>query len=305
MRVAAIDIGTNSVLLLVAEKRGDDLVPIVERATITRLGRGVDKTRTLDPEAIRDTLVCLENYAGEIDRASVSRVDAVGTSAMRDAQGGEDFRSSAAKILGTEPRVISGDEEAALTFGGALAGLESDGDVLVFDLGGGSTELIRGRARGDVITRARSLDIGSVRLTERHLASDPPRADELEAARLDARRALAELGDGWVDGAPRVVGVAGTVTTLAAHVLDVAPYDPAKIHGARLDAAAIASATSELARMPLAERRSLRTIDPRRADVIVAGALIVDEVLSWAGARSLLVSDRGVRWGLAKRLAGT
>ena len=310
MRVATIDIGTNSVLLLIAEPSGGDLVPVVERATITRLGRGVDRTRALDPDAARDTLACLEAYAAEIRDASAARVDVVGTSAMRDARGGDDFRERARSILGVAPRVISGDEEAALTFGGALVGLgalgsrEDDRDALVFDLGGGSTEIIRGRA--GVLSRARSLDIGSVRLTERHLASDPPLASELDAARADTRRALGELEAGYVDLAersPRVVGVAGTITTLAAHVLGVAPYDAARVHGARLDARAITAASAELARMPLAARKALPAIDPRRADVIVAGALIVEEILAWAGADELVVSDRGVRWGLAKRLA--
>ncbi|MFT3770094.1 MAG: Ppx/GppA phosphatase family protein [Minicystis sp.] len=309
MRVATIDIGTNSVLLLVAERRGDALVPVVERATITRLGRGVDRTRALDAEAVETTLACLAEYAAEIRRAGATRVDAVGTSAMRDAQGGERFRARAAEILGREPRVISGDEEAELTFAGALAGIAIDGPVIVFDLGGGSTEIIRGRAgdHGDTMERAVSLDIGSVRLTERHIHSDPPHADELAAVRRDARGALGGLGASWlgdaIGGAARVVGVAGTVTTLAAHALGVAPYDAARVHGARLDAATVAQVTADLARLTLAQRRGLPAIDPKRADVIVAGAAIVAELLAWAGASELCVSDRGVRWGLAKRLA--
>lgn len=303
MRVATIDIGTNSVLLLIAERRGDDLVAVVERATITRLGRGVDRTRALDPEAIAATLACLGDYAAEIARAGVARVDAVGTSAMRDARGGSDFQARAHEILGVAPRVISGDEEADLTFAGALAGLGLDGPVLVFDLGGGSTEIIRGRAGAtDTRERAVSLDIGSVRLTERHLRGDPPAAGEIAAVRADARAALATLGAGFLGGAAEVVGVAGTVTTLAAHALGVAPYDAARVHGARLDAATIARVTADLAARPLADRRALPAIDPRRADVIVAGAIIVEEVLTWAGAPRLVVSDRGVRWGLAKRL---
>jgi exopolyphosphatase/guanosine-5'-triphosphate,3'-diphosphate pyrophosphatase len=308
MRVATIDIGTNSVLLLIAERRGAELVPVVERATITRLGRGVDRTRTLDPEAIAATLACLAEYAAEIRRAGAARVDAVGTSAMRDAQGGEEFRERARALLGVAPRVISGDEEASLTFAGALAGLALEGPVVVFDLGGGSNEIIRGSAgaHGDLIERAVSLDVGSVRLTERHVRHDPPRAHELDAVRADARAALAELGPDWLGdakGRATLVGVAGTVTTLAAHALGVAPYDATRVHGARIDAAAVARTTAELARLTLAERRALPAVDPKRADVIVAGAAIVEEVLAWAAARELVVSDRGVRWGLAKRLA--
>jgi exopolyphosphatase/guanosine-5'-triphosphate,3'-diphosphate pyrophosphatase len=301
VRVASIDIGTNSVLLLIAEERGGGLVPVLDRATITRLGQGVDRARALDPEAVARTLACLCDYAAEIARAGVTRVGAVGTSAMRDARGGEEFAEKAGQILGVVPRVISGDEEAELTFAGALAGLGIEGPVVVFDLGGGSNEMIRGRAgTADVVERAVSLDVGSVRLTERHIRSDPPLAAELEAVRADARAALASLGAGFT--CATLVGVAGTVTTLAAYALDVAPYDPARIHGARLAADDVRAATSRLAGMTLAERRSLAAIDPKRADVIVAGGLIVEEVLAFTGAAELVVSDRGVRWGLARRL---
>ncbi len=304
MRVAAVDIGTNSVLLLVAELRGIELVPLVERAVITRLGRGVDATRTLDPAAVERTLACLAEYASAIGAAGAQRVAAVGTSAMRDAIGGEGFTARAAALLGVTPRVISGDEEAELTFAGALTGLGLEGPVLVFDLGGGSTEVIRGTAGArDAVEQAASLDLGSVRLTERHVSTDPPSPDELAAVRRDAREALAALGSGWLDPRAQLVGVAGTVTTLAAYVRDVVPYDATRIHGSRLTLGAVAGATATLARIPLARRRTTPAIDPGRADVIVAGATIVEEILTWAGAGELLVSDRGVRWGLAKRLA--
>jgi exopolyphosphatase / guanosine-5'-triphosphate,3'-diphosphate pyrophosphatase len=309
MRVAAIDIGTNSVLLLVAERRGGTIVPVLERATITRLGRGVDRARVFDPAAVEATLACLADYAVEIDRAGAERVDVVGTSAMRDARGGDDFRARAAALLGVTPRVISGEEEAELTFAGALAGLEIEGPAIVFDLGGGSTELIRGEVRGGVTTRGRalSLDVGSVRMTERYLLSDPPRADEISEARrvtrslLDA--ALATLG--VPDEPADLVGVAGTVTTLAAYALGVVPYDPSRIHGARIDVEAIDVAARELAALPLVARRALPTIESKRADVIVAGAAVTAEILAWARPFTrggLLVSDRGVRWGLAARL---
>lgn len=314
MRVAAIDIGTNSVLLLVAERVSGELVPIVERATITRLGRGVDRTRALEPAAIERTLACLEDYAGEIRRAGAIRVDAVGTSAMRDARGGDELVERARAILGVAPRVISGDEEAALTFAGALSGIRLDADdapVLVFDIGGGSTELIVGRAGAaigaPIAERGVSLDIGSVRLTERHVRSDPPRPEELDAVAADVRAELARAASvlGELPSGARVVGVAGTITTITAYAHSVAPYDADRVHGARLDAAAIDRAIAELARMPLAERRAVPSIDPARADVIVAGAIIAREVLAWSGAspRSLVASDRGVRWGLAARLA--
>jgi exopolyphosphatase/guanosine-5'-triphosphate,3'-diphosphate pyrophosphatase len=226
---------------------------------------------------------------------------------MRDARGGEDFRRRAAAILGAEPEVISGDEEAALTFAGALSGLGIEGAVLVFDLGGGSTEIIRGEVgpAGAVPARARSLDVGCVRLTERHLHRDPPSEGELVAVRADARAALETLPPGLLVGAPRVVGVAGTVTTLAACALGVTPYDAARVHGARLEAAEIERLTADLARLPLAARRVVPALEPRRADVIVAGGAVVGEILGWAGADALIVSDRGVRWGLAQRLASS
>ncbi|MDC0748801.1 Ppx/GppA phosphatase family protein [Polyangium mundeleinium] len=311
MRFAAIDIGTNSVLLLVVEQRGDDLVPIVERATITRLGQGVDATRKLAPEAVTRTLDCLAKYGEELRAAGASKIAAVGTSAMRDASGGDAFRAEAKARLGVEPRVVSGREEAELTFEGALSGLGLSGPVTVFDVGGGSTEIVTGDAAGG-LARATSLDIGSVRLTERHVKSDPPTAAELEAVRADVRASLERTG---FSPSGALVGVAGTVTTLASYARDVFPYDASRVHGARLSQDEVVRAVGSLATMPLVERRTLQTIKPERADVIVAGGVLVAEVLAWASeARALhtpavestvelVVSDRGVRWGLARRLA--
>jgi exopolyphosphatase / guanosine-5'-triphosphate,3'-diphosphate pyrophosphatase len=305
MRVAAIDIGTNSVLLLIADARGPELVPILERSQITRLGQGVDATRALAPEAAGRTLACLEEYEALIRAAGVDRIAAVGTSAMRDARGGEDFRARARAILGVEPAVVSGAEEASLTFAGAVTGLSLSAEIFtVFDLGGGSTEIICGAA-GSALQSV-SLDIGSVRLTERHIRSDPPTLEELAAVRADAARALAGAAASLDPEAPAsraLVGVAGTVTTLAAFVRDVVPYDSARVHGARLTAAEVARASAELAALPLASRRALPAVNPARADVIVAGSVIVEELLTWARASELMVSDRGVRWGLAYRLA--
>lgn len=310
MRVAAIDIGTNSVLLLIAEKRDEVLVPVLERATITRLGQGVDKARKLASEAVDRTLACLSRYADDIRAEGATEVAAVGTSAMRDAEGGQAFREAAAEILGVEPRVVSGRVEAELTFEGALTGLGLKGPVTVFDVGGGSTEIVTGDGDGK-LSHATSLDIGSVRLTERHIRSDPPTSDEIRRVRDDVRASLERTGF-----QPRgaLVGVAGTVTTIAAFARDVAPYDPVRVHGTRLSRAEVDRASASLAALTLAERRALRAIDPARADVIVAGALLVSELLAWAeDARrvadlgisrvsELVVSDRGVRWGLARRM---
>ncbi|WP_434046322.1 MULTISPECIES: Ppx/GppA phosphatase family protein [Sorangium] len=308
MSVAAIDIGTNSVLLLVAERRGGELVALAERATITRLGQGVDAARALAPEAVERTLACLARYGEEIRSLGVERVDAVGTSAMRDAAGGEAFIARARDLIGVAPRVISGPEEAELTYAGALTGLDlpARGPRIVFDVGGGSTEIIVGDA-GGTVERAVSLDVGSVRLTERHIRADPPAEAELEAVRADARAALATVPAGPLSGAPTLVGVAGTVTTLAALVRDVAPYDGARVHGAQVSGAEVVAIMSRLAALPLAARRQLPALDPARADVIVAGSVLIEEILAWASRAAgapvdLIASDRGVRWGLAERL---
>jgi exopolyphosphatase/guanosine-5'-triphosphate,3'-diphosphate pyrophosphatase len=201
-RFAAIDIGTNSVLLLIAERDLDGrLRAVVDRARITRLGQDVDRTRALAPEAIERTLSCLGEYAEEIKRSGVDRLDVVGTSAMRDARGGEHFAERAAALLGKKPRTISGDEEATLTFLGALEGLPLFGDatvspeVMVFDVGGGSTEFVRGsvRDRGASLALRTSLNFGSVRLYERHIRSDPPAEQDLAAVRdyvFDQLRAI-------------------------------------------------------------------------------------------------------------------
>jgi exopolyphosphatase/guanosine-5'-triphosphate,3'-diphosphate pyrophosphatase len=298
LRVAAVDIGTNSVLLLVAEVNGDEVVAVIEHAEITRLGKGVDASRRLAPDAVERTLACLRRYGAEIRAAGAVAVDAVGTSAMRDAQGGAELALAAGQALGVAPRVISGEEEAELTYRGALSGLAVEhAQAAVFDVGGGSTEVIWPTDSG---LQRTSLDIGSVRLTERHIRSDPPAATELEAARQDARSALAGLAR-----PPKgpLVGVAGTVTTLAAVLHELKPYDGARVHGAPVTIHAVARLRNRLAAMPLEERKEVPGLDPARADVIVSGAVIVHEVLDWAGADRLIASDRGVRWGLALQLA--
>ncbi len=297
-RFAAIDIGTNSVLLLVAERSGGALTPVVERATITRLGEGVDRHGELAPAARARTLECLSRYVEEARSLGVAALAAVGTSAMRDARGGPDFAGEVARLLGVAPRIISGDEEARLTFRGALSGLTVGGESLVFDVGGGSTELVVGE--GGAPRAKISLDVGAVRLTERHVAHDPPLPSELAAARGDVRAALAAAPR--PAGAATMVGVAGTVTTLAAIALEVVPYDGARVHGAVLSAGAVSEVCARLAGMTLARRLEVPGLDAKRADVIPCGAIIVEEILTSLGARELVVSDRGVRWGLAEEL---
>ena len=306
MRVATIDIGTNTVLLLVAEQgAGGALVAIEEHATITRLGQGVDKTRMLAPEAIERTTTCLDRYAEAVNRLGATRVAVVGTSAMRDAGGGDAVRSHVKARFGVEARTISGDEEARLTFAGALSGLEvpGAGRVVVFDIGGGSTEVVDGDRASRVIGYARSYDVGSVRLTERHVHGDPPSEAERAAVSRDAREAFASVPDS-ARGVP-VVGIAGTITTLAAVSLAMEEYDSARVHGHTLERAELARVVELLAHLPLAERTALPGLEPKRADVIVAGGMVALAFLDRVGASSLTVSDRGVRWGLAEELVAT
>lgn len=305
MPVAAVDIGTNTVLLLVAERDADgSLVAIEEQATITRLGEGVDKTRTLAPAAIARTNAAIDRCAEIVARLGVERIDVVGTSAMRDAGGGEAVREHVRSKLGVDARTISGDEEARLTFAGALSGVTSIDEsarVRVYDIGGGSTEVVHGERGSSEIVFAHSYDVGSVRLTERHVKSDPPTTDELAAVRADASAAFASVPAFDTDVPP--VGIAGTMTTLAAVSLKMETYDGARVHGLRLSAAEIERVVAELARLPLAERSRVAGLEPKRADVIIAGGLIALAYLEHVGAREVVISDRGVRWGLAEQLS--
>lgn len=308
MRVATIDIGTNSVLLLVAEARsGDaaDLVAVHEASTITRLGQGVDHTRRLHPDAVKRTLSCLRGYAELIERHGATRVDVVSTSAARDAEGVDEFLREAEAVLGTCPRVISGQEEARLTFRGALTGLPVEGPVAVYDIGGGSTEVVVGERDGgaSAVRFATSVDVGCVRLTERYLSSDPPSEEQIEQARAALHDALSGLTRPAEPA--RWIGIGGTITTLAAVDLQLASYDAGRVHGSRLTREAVAGLRERLAGLPLSERSAVPGLEPKRADVIVAGALLVEGLLDRAGQQETLVSDRGVRWGLALRLCDT
>lgn len=302
MRAATIDIGTNAVLLLVFESRDGALQPLLERATITRLGEGVDRNQRLLEAACERTLACLARYAQDVREHGVSVLEAVGTSALRDAEGGHAFVARAAEVLGVAPRVIDGLEEARLTFAGALSGLPHTGELCVFDIGGGSTEIVVGSRSAGVrrISAATSLNIGSVRLFERHLHSDPPSPEQLQRVERDIQRAL-EAAPSFHAGAT-LVGVAGTVTQLAA--LELEPHDAARVHGKQLTRRSVAGLAQRLARLTIAERRTLPGMEPARADVLVVGSAIARAVLEWSGAAELVVSDRGVRWGLAEELAG-
>lgn len=312
MRVATIDIGTNTALLLVAERApSGELVAVEERATITRLGEGVDRTRALAPAAIERTNAAIDQYADAIERLGVERVGVVGTSAMRDARGGDAVRAHVRARLGVDARTISGDEEARLTFAGALSGIRSiapGSRVRVFDIGGGSTEVVHGELppagaspRTGAVIFAESYDVGSVRLTERCVATDPPADEELAAVRASAHAAFARVPPFASDVPP--VGIAGTMTTIAAVALGMTTYDGARVHGLTLPVSEVERVAVELARMPLEARCTVPGLEPKRADVIVAGCLVALAYLDHVGARAVTVSDRGVRWGLAEQLA--
>lgn len=294
---AAIDIGTNSVLLLVARTDGVRFERVEDHATITRLGQGVDRTRTLDAAAIDRTLTCLRAYAERLKALGVTSLRVAATSAVRDALNREAFVEPATAILGAPVETVSGEREARLTFRGSLLGLpiEAGTAVTTFDIGGGSTEIITGPAFA-APGSARSLDIGVVRLTERHVRHDPPTDSELDAVRADIDRSLATLGPPHPHAC--LVGIAGTVTTLAAIHHGVVPYASERIHGASLSLDALDALASRLASLTIADRGQVPGLDPRRADVIVAGALLASAVVRWSGDTTVMVSDGGVRVGL-------
>ena len=294
-RFAAIDVGTNTVLLLVAERRGDALVPVLERSEITRLGRGVDRTGLLDPGSVRDTVAVLAEYARIARELGAAAVECVATSAARDAQNGAEFFTAARERAGLTPEVISGAEEARLVYLSAFRDFGGAG-LAVLDVGGGSTEFIVGE--GPALRGRLSLQVGAVRLTERHVHGDPIPAPELLALREAARIALEPLGS--LEPAPgaRLVGVAGTVTTLSAVVQRLPRHDPQRVHGASLSLGEIERAIESLARLTVRERAAVPGMEPKRADVIVGGAVVVAEAMRRTRLDPLTVSDRGVRWGL-------
>jgi exopolyphosphatase/guanosine-5'-triphosphate,3'-diphosphate pyrophosphatase len=302
-RFAAIDVGTNTVLLTVAERRGAAFAPLAERAEITRLGRGVDRTGRLDPAAIRDTVQVLARYAAEARALGASAIACVATSAVRDASNGAAFFEAAAAAAGVAPEVISGEEEARLVYRSAWRDFGSSAGaatpLAVLDVGGGSTEFTFGRGP-EPLGRV-SLQIGAVRLTERLLEQDPLGAPGLERLRAAAREAVRELallrGSADLAGS-RLVAVAGTVTTLAAVAQALPIYDAGRVHGSALSLSELERLFERLGALTVAERARLPGMEPKRADVIVAGCAVLLEAMRATGFDRLTVSDRGVRWGL-------
>ncbi len=308
-RVAAIDCGTNSIRLLVADidDTGRTVTDLDRRMEIVRLGAGVDRTGRLSSAAVERTTDALRRYAEVIDKLGAERVRMVATSATRDAANRDEFAAGIQEVLGVEPQVASGAQEAALSFARATRDLllnprDADGDpqppFCVVDLGGGSTEIVLGYSAP---TAALSVDVGCVRITERHLHSDPPTGAEIAVARATIDAALDSLPDQGVDlrRARTVVAVSGTGLTVAAAVLDLPWFDRARLDGAVVPVAGVNRAVGRLLAMTVAERRALPYMHPGRADVIGAGALILDQVLGRTSATEVRVSVSDILDGIA------
>ncbi|HEV2889228.1 MAG TPA: Ppx/GppA phosphatase family protein [Frankiaceae bacterium] len=300
-RVAAVDCGTNSIRLLVADEANGRLTDVVREMRIVRLGQGVDRTGVLAPEALERTFAALREYASLVGLHGASRVRMVATSATRDAANAEEFVRGCTEILAVEPEVVSGDEEARLSFLGAtyeLAG--APGPYVVADIGGGSTEIVVG---ADEAEQAVSVDVGCVRLTERWLRSDPPTDEEVAGATADVARAL-DTVEAAVDvsQARTFVGMAGSVTTLGAMALGLDEYDPDAIHLTRLSAERVEELTAALLRATREERARIGAMHPGRVDVIGAGALVLREIVRRWSLREVVVSERDILDGIALSL---
>ena len=297
-RVAAIDLGTNSTRLLVADVDNGRIHELERETRVTRLGEGVDERRRLLPLPVARTRNVLSDYRQGLEAQGAERTLAVATSAVRDAENGEAFLGEIEWSYGFATRLLTGDEEAVMTFRGVTAERTLAAGTVIVDIGGGSTELVFGGPDG--VGWHQSLDIGSVRLTERHLHSDPPTSAELEACAEAVRALLAKRVPHEVRReASAVVGVAGTITSLAALDLRLDEYDPDRVHGHVLGADGLQRQLDRLAAVPIAERRRLRPLDPERAPVIVAGAVIAREVLSFFGLDALEISERDILDGAA------
>ena len=292
MRVAAVDLGTHATRLLVADVEDGRIEEVERDLVFTKLGEDVDRRRRLLPLPIARVRNCLSDYRRRIEALGAERTLAVGTSAIRDAENGEAFLGEVEWSYGFTTRLLTGDEEAALVFTGATSDRELDQGTLVVDIGGGSTELVTGD--GFHV----STDLGCVRLTERFLQSDPPTREELDACADHVRATLpAPLEH------TSAIGVAGTVTTLAAVDLGLEEYDSERVHGHRIPAAAAAGLLDGLAALPLEDRRRVRPMEPERAPVIVAGALILRELLAWSGLEEIEASERDLLHGAALEAA--
>jgi exopolyphosphatase/guanosine-5'-triphosphate,3'-diphosphate pyrophosphatase len=301
-RVAALDCGTNSLRLLVADVDRSSLTDVERRMEVVRLGEGVDQTGRLSDAALERTFQVLDSYAAMIRELDVERVRMVATSASRDASNRDAFVEGVRDRLGVPPEVVSGDEEAALSFAGATRELLGSGllaaPYLVVDIGGGSTEFVLGDDSG--LRAGRSVDVGCVRLTERHLRDDPPTAAQIDAATADVEAAI-ELAGTVVDlgAAATLVGLAGSVTTVVALALGLTAYDPTAIHYARISAAQVRQITADLLAATRSERAALPVMHPGRVDVIGGGALVLDAIMRRCGFAEVVASEHDILDGIA------
>jgi len=295
MNRAGVDIGTNSVRLLISDAAGAELERHMQ---ITRLGQGVDRSGELQPEAIARTTAVLAQYGELLRRHGVERVRAAATSATRDARNGAQFLDAAERALGVRPELLPGDEEARLSFRGATRGLPlADGPFLVIDIGGGSTELVLGSTQPEALI---SVDVGCVRMTERHLHADPPSESELAACAADVRAELAAVRRSIdVARARRVIGLAGTITTLAALELGLHRYDATLTHHARLTRSQVERTFARLAAADVHARRAMLA-EPKRAEVIVGGAAVLHTLMVELAIDELTVSETDILDGLCE-----
>jgi exopolyphosphatase/guanosine-5'-triphosphate,3'-diphosphate pyrophosphatase len=302
MRVAAIDCGTNSIRLLIADIDGNNFREVVRDMEIVRLGQGVDQTGQFHPDAIARTLTAVDKFAVEIAKRGVEKIRFCATSATRDATNRHLFVDGVRDRLGIEPEVISGDEEAALSFAGAIKDLNpSDGPFLVIDIGGGSTEFVFGTT---TVEAAKSVNIGCVRMSERHFANDPATAEQVELARTDIQAAIAEAASEVpITKAKTLVAVAGTATTVAAAALDLSEYDRYAIHLSRITADQVHVASAMFLTSNREDRLALGYMHPGRVDVIAAGSLVLSEIMKATGATQFVASESDILDGMAYSLA--
>ena len=297
MIAAGVDIGTNSMLLLVVDEQHGRLVELSRRIVVTGLGRGVDRTGSLDPTGIERTLAAMAEFGADLRRFGAVRMRAVATSATRDAKDGDTFLDSVAAVLGVRPNVISGTEEAELTFEGAAVGEVRAASSLIVDIGGGSTELVLG---ADSPEWSVSVDIGSVRLSDRCLPRRPASLEDVAAARDEADRVLAATHLPY--RAVGAVGVGGTVTSVAALVLDLPFYEGSAVNGSFVELHAVTVLIAKLAAMSLQETAALPALDPARAYAMLGGAVVLERALHAVEQDGLAVSTRGVVDGIVARL---
>ena len=300
MRVAAIDVGTNSTRLLVAEDAPGGIRTVERRLTVTRLGEGVDRDRRLSAEALQRTLGTIAEYAATCGEYGVQLMRVTGTSAVRDARNRDDFFEAVRRLTGTDAELLSGEAEARTTFLGVRSDLDTPERILVVDIGGGSTELVSGGREPEHLV---TLDLGCVRMLEKHLHSDPPTAGELEALRTEVRGAIDRIAASLeVIPGTGLVGVAGTVTQLAALKAGLDVYDPDAVHHTTLTHGDVRLLARRLGSLPVEQRRRVKGLHPGRVDVIVAGAEILLCVMEAFDAGEVLVSEKDILDGLVLQL---